>query len=148
MAQEKTKICKRCGVSTPISQFRKDPRLLHGRRNICHQCRRDADNNRYGANKAAGRLKQKKVNLKHTYGISLEQFYSMCEAQEHRCKTCNAHQSELSQSLCVDHDHKTGKIRGLLCKPCNSALGFTKENKATLVNLINYINFYSESPNV
>jgi len=45
------------------------------------------------------------------------------QIQQGRCKMCGIHQSELSRTLCVDHDHKTGLFRGLLCRDCNRILG-------------------------
>jgi len=41
--------------------------------------------------------------------------------------------------LCVDHDHNTGKIRGLLCNTCNRALGLLKDNKQLLINALKYL---------
>jgi len=41
--------------------------------------------------------------------------------------------------LSVDHNHKTGKIRGLLCTKCNTALGIMEENKELMLKLINYL---------
>ena len=48
------------------------------------------------------------------------------------------------QGLCVDHDHKTGQVRGLLCKGCNVALGETKDNVETLKGLIEYVNRFAK----
>jgi hypothetical protein len=55
------------------------------------------------------------------------------------CKDCNIHQSDLNKALSVDHDHKTGKIRGLLCYNCNLALGHTMDNVEILKNLTKYL---------
>ena len=61
----------------------------------------------------------RRVNLKRKYGISLEQFDILLEKQEHRCAVCLKHSSEHKTKFHVDHNHKTGEIRGLLCNFCN-----------------------------
>jgi len=76
---------------------------------------------------------------KREYGITLEQYNEMFTNQNGCCKTCNRHQSEFKQRLVVDHCHKTDKIRGLLCHPCNHALGNVRDNIEILNNLIEYL---------
>jgi len=46
--------------------------------------------------------------------------------------------------LCVDHNHKTNKIRGLLCKDCNLILGFAKDSVGTLLTAVTYLRGYDE----
>lgn len=57
--------------------------------------------------------------LRRIYGISIEQYNTLLRKQRHRCKVCKRHESEFRIKLSVDHDHKTGEIRGLLCTYCN-----------------------------
>ena len=68
----------------------------------------------------------------------------MFEAQNHCCASCKKHQSEFDRVFAVDHNHITGQVRGLLCIPCNVALGMLEEKQESIQNLLNYINFYSE----
>jgi hypothetical protein len=70
--------------------------------------------------------------LKSEYGITIEDYDKMYLKQEGKCAGCKT----FHDVLCVDHNHKTGKIRGLLCRKCNSALGFVEDNVVTLENLI------------
>ena len=69
------------------------------------------------------------------YGVSKEQWEEMYEQQEGKCAICG----KLPKKICVDHDHKTGKVRGLLCDECNRALGFFYDNIKSLKNAINYL---------
>jgi hypothetical protein len=62
-------------------------------------------------------------HLKRLYGITVEDYGRMFIEQNGRCAICGKHQLELSCILGVDHDHVTGKIRGLLCVNCNRNLG-------------------------
>lgn len=62
-------------------------------------------------------------HFKASYGIDLEQYNVMFQKQQGYCKICGKHQSQFKRRLAVDHDHATGKVRGLLCCRCNWAVG-------------------------
>lgn len=70
--------------------------------------------------------KWKNAHLKRMYGITLEEYNQMKQEQNGKCAICSCEekfkQNEKIKNLCVDHDHKTGEIRGLLCHRCNIAL--------------------------
>jgi len=68
--------------------------------------------------------RRKNVILKNVYGITLDDYNRMFNEQEGKCAICQRHQNELTRTLGVDHCHKTNKIRSLLCKNCNVALGY------------------------
>lgn len=72
--------------------------------------------------------KMKNAKLRYAYGITLAEYNKMREVQSDSCAVCKRHESELSKKLVVDHCHTTGKIRKLLCSPCNVRLGVL-ENK-------------------
>ena len=80
--------------------------------------------------KARGKLRsslaRRREWLKGKYGLTLGQYLEMAEAQGHACPLCEricAKSESRESGLHVDHDHKTGKIRGLLCGQCNKLLG-------------------------
>jgi len=81
----------------------------------------------------------KNVELKRDYGITIDDYDNMVKKQQNRCAICNSHQSELKQTLHVDHCHSTGKVRGLLCKKCNSAIGLFEDSQDRLKRAIEYI---------
>ena len=70
-------------------------------------------------------------------GISIEIYNALFDAQLGKCAICLKEPN--GQRLAIDHDHETGKIRGLLCKSCNLGLGFIKEIQY-LDNAIVYLN--------
>lgn len=76
---------------------------------------------------------------KRMFGLDEETYNSMLKEQKECCKICGKHQSEFSKSLCVDHCHKTGKIRGLLCDRCNRSLGTLEDSIPSLKNAIKYL---------
>lgn len=74
----------------------------------------------YGADRAYYLMKGR-INRWKNAGINItfEKYEQLRGAQNYSCAICNTHESRLSKALAVDHDHKTGKIRGLLCMDCN-----------------------------
>lgn len=68
-------------------------------------------------------------NLKSTFGLSKEEYYSMLCTQKGCCLICGKHQSKFKRNLAVDHCHTTGRVRGLLCTTCNSGLGIYEKYK-------------------
>jgi F0F1-type ATP synthase alpha subunit len=89
-------------------------------------------------------LKRKNAVLKNVYGITLVQYNEMFETQEGKCAICQRHQNELTRTLCVDHDHKTNKVRALLCVTCNTDVSVV-ENR--LEEMTNYLNKYRKDLN-
>ena len=77
--------------------------------------------------------------LLQNYGITNQDYEQMLENQGFCCAGCGLHQNILEKKLNVDHDHVTGKVRGLLCGNCNRALGLVKDNMETLVRLQEYL---------
>lgn len=83
----------------------------------------------------------KSTLLKRNYGISLNQFNKILIHQKNHCAICSEF---FVKTPHVDHNHKTGKIRGLLCSRCNLAIGFTRDNIVILENAIKYLRKYME----
>ena len=61
----------------------------------------------------------KENNIKRRYNLTIEEYNQILERQDKKCAICGIHQSKLKRGLFVDHDHKTKKVRGLLCSVCN-----------------------------
>jgi hypothetical protein len=95
------------------------------------------------ANPEKRKLVVKKSWIKCTYGIVYEDYLSMHREQEYRCKICKRHADEFKKGLVVDHNHKTGKVRALLCTNCNSQL-HVLENKELYDKYMNYLNSHEE----
>ena len=82
---------------------------------------------------------RKRYLLKLKYGISLERLKEMADQQKNACAICEKPKIK----LVVDHDHKTGKVRSLVCNQCNTALGLLKEDVFTIKRLVGYIEFHT-----
>lgn len=83
----------------------------------------------------------KDCSLIGLYGITLEQFEELSRQQGGACAICGT-VPYYGKSLCVDHNHDTGYIRGLLCINCNTAIGNFRESKELMRNAIRYLEHY------
>lgn len=81
-------------------------------------------------------------HIKRSYGVTLEEYNQIFEKQGGLCAICKIHQSMLSKSLFIDHNHETGVIRGLLCSNCNFMLGNAKDSSDILSKGIAYLKSY------
>ena len=75
--------------------------------------------------------------LKKRYGLTPDDYNKLLEYQGFSCKICG--KPWTFELPCVDHDHKTGNIRGLLCNACNALLGFAEDNTTILLKSIQYL---------
>ena len=90
-------------------------------------------------------------HMKRHYGITPERYFELLDAQGGKCLGCDYIHDDGGvgkRKLHVDHDHKTGKIRGLLCHQCNAAIGFLREDPARLRRLADYIESHLETRNL
>lgn len=86
-------------------------------------------------------------NLKRLYGITYKDYLELLENQNYRCGICKLTIEEANscnvwgknKRFHVDHNHKTGEIRGLLCNNCNTGLGYFKESPLILKTVIQYL---------
>ena len=89
-------------------------------------------------------IKRKNAMLKYEYGITLDDYNKMFNEQEGKCAICQRHQNELTRTLSVDHDHKTNKVRALLCLTCNTDVSVV-ENR--LEEMTKYLNKHRKNLN-
>lgn len=80
-------------------------------------------------------------NLKYRYGIDQEEYDVILKSQGNKCKICDTKHTG-HKPLCVDHCHNSTRVRGLLCKKCNTSLGLLREDPKIMVNAILYLDAY------
>ncbi|SRR6266446_7107114 len=109
----------------------KDPKIRKQRSNERSLRWRNANLSRDQANK-----------LKYRYGITLNEYSALLEGQAGKCAICgtNIFDKLKKRRLAVDHDHKTGRVRGLLCYMCNIGLGSFLDEVPRLQAAIEYLN--------
>ena len=86
---------------------------------------------------------RRNFDLLRRFGITLNDYNEMLKEQNYACAGCLRPQTDFTKSLAVDHDHKTGKVRGLLCPTCNRLLGQISERQDVLSRLIKYLEKYN-----
>lgn len=76
------------------------------------------------------------VNIRLHYGVSVDDYQRMYDDQRGCCAICFA---PFAGKGCIDHDHDTGRVRGLLCKPCNLAVGQMMDSPERLRSAADYL---------
>jgi 23S rRNA G2445 N2-methylase RlmL len=79
----------------------------------------------------------KNSRLKHAYKISIEEYEKKLKEQNYCCAICNKHRDEFKRNLSVDHNHKTGAVRGLLCVICNTNVGVVEDKLEIIQKYLN-----------
>jgi len=137
------KVCTKCGESKPHTEgfFRhtKDTQHQIDNHYLKVQCR-ECDLAQSKAWQIRNPRGAKRASLKRNYGITLEQYDEMAEAQNWQCLICEKSQPNNDGFLCVDHDHSTKEVRGLLCRKCNLALGNFLDSADLLKKALEYLN--------
>jgi hypothetical protein len=83
--------------------------------------------------------RERELKLLKNYGITLENYDILLESQKGVCAICFTNKPGNKKRFSVDHDHKTGKVRGLLCDKCNRGLGYFNDNFEILEKAIKYL---------
>ena len=133
MDRTPTKYCRGCGETKSKSAFSRQKNLKDGRKHRCKECVK--------IYRAAhlGIVKYNREKNLARYGLSVQDYNRMFNKQKGCCAICGQHQSELRQALCIDHNHKTNQVRGLLCGNCNRGLGCFHESRGIFIKAIQYL---------
>lgn len=164
--QKINKICNRCDEDKSTDEFYKHKRHKDGLSTLCKKCtkvsvKKYQDENKIIINEKqrkfyknnSDRIKQdvkdwhkrnpdwqKNYDLQRTYGITLEQYNELVKEQNGLCAICKK-----PKKLHVDHNHKTSKVRKLLCGSCNTAIGLLNEDTEIMKNCIEYLVIYADN---
>lgn len=143
--------CKICNQSKPLMEFYQtvrngSPYGYHGK---CKSCYVKKQQENYDP------IKKRDENLKRVYGIGIEEYNTLLEKQNNRCAICESTDPKGRKSgrgggvdvFYVDHDHKTGNVRGLLCNICNRTMGYVGENSNVLEEMIKYLQKHATNTN-
>lgn len=103
------------------------------------------DKKRYFNNKEQDLIRRRNAVLKSEFGITRDDYNRMLNEQNNVCAICfkpeydKDARTKKIKSLAVDHCHDTGKVRGLLCRKCNTAIGLFQEDINIINNCVNYL---------
>lgn len=161
----KTKVCGRCKKEKEVSFFYKDSTRKDGYRGWCKECVKKHTKVYYQQNKEYydqyrkdnhERIKENRKryyqqnkerirehDLKNKYNITIEQYNKILLQQNNVCWICGEPETLIIYgkriNLAVDHNEKTGEVRGLLCSSCNKGIGYLKHNPFILIKAIKYL---------
>ena len=129
------KNCSKCKQGKELSEFhkQKDRKNGLGLKSECKECTKEYRQKYYlkhqerEINRAIGYRSQHKEQIKNNYykrkyGLTTNTIDQMFAAQGQKCAICKSTESKSKHSWHTDHDHKTDKVRGILCQPCNMSL--------------------------
>lgn len=149
------KTCAKCKIEKSLENFSIDRKKKDGKSSQCRSCVNIAGKAHYWANvekyaekgrkwKSAHPERYRNVDrntaLKRVYGISESDYEKILAAQDGGCRICGSVELEKKKKvLSIDHDHKTGKVRGILCNKCNQGLGMFKDSSSLLTSAIDYL---------
>ena len=159
------KVCTKCDEAKLLSEFPKRAKGLGGYSSQCKVCsleyyrtyraanreKTNATGARYykahRAEVAARKRVQRAENpekcaslaLQTKYGITLADYDEMLETQGGGCAICGKTSGENGRRLCVDHDHETDEVRGLLCDACNRGLGYFRDDSEICRQVMLYL---------
>lgn len=142
-----SKRCPHCGKVKHTTEFTRQ-KSNYGKWGFSSWCK-ECDNKRskeYRINNPEKRKRlYRKHNLKSKYGLTIEDIEIMLKNQNYKCAICGKeiflHGASMDNNKIarVDHNHETGKVRGLLCNDCNRGIGLLKDNPLFLANAIKYL---------
>jgi len=139
IAPEGMKVCGRCEQTKPLDDFPRATGKLDGRFGYCTVCTRARNGERTPEARRRWHLKQK-------YGMTVEEYDELLARQGGACATCRQPPPDRPRRprdplvfFPVDHDHRTGRVRGLLCFRCNTVLGQVDDDVELLQSLIEYL---------
>ena len=124
-ARNRPGICSTCGCRAAVAGLKS-----------CQSCR-EKRKKQY-ANSAPLRERHYFAGVKRKYGLTRERYYELFAFQKGCCAICDE-----KRPLVVDHDHATGRVRGLLCQICNRFLGKSGDRVAYFGNVIAYLLVHS-----
>lgn len=130
------KTCGRCRVSKPYDAFNKHKR--DGYDFYCKPCKKERHTEWRKANPEKAAAIYAKAARKQNYGITQSEYEELLLIHGSTCSLC----LEDKPKLVIDHDHATGKVRGLICHKCNNGLGAFRDDVELLQKAIRYLKEY------
>jgi hypothetical protein len=130
--------CTICGEWKVFEDFHRNVKGPNGRHSQCRECQNQRKRDRRKTTPESPEFRRKH-SLKTRYGMSLDDYDRKFSGQGYVCEICK----EPPKRPCVDHNHTTGAIRGILCHRCNIALPYV-EDKVSRARAITYLEKYSE----
>lgn len=133
--------CSRCAKIKKNKEFYQCKGNKKGRNytSFCRNCRKGYDPKEYSSSE-----RRREYLVNRNFGLSSKEYSNLKEQHNNSCAICDISFKTLGKRLSIDHDHSTGKIRGLLCPKCNTALGLLRDDIKLLEKMLKYLYKYKE----
>jgi len=134
------KQCQRCKKRKSLKHFGpRSNRKAHPYKSICKPC----EAGQQAELRASDPTYRMRSALKTMYGITIEQYNEMLDRQGGVCAICGEEETRTNKgtirALCVDHNHDTGMVRGLLCANCNNGIGYLGDSADRVRSALEYL---------
>lgn len=126
------KVCSKCNTEKSLDNFGVNKANKDGLQYHCKVCIRNYARKAYSPEYRANK------NLRRKFGMTVEDYDVMLEQQGGKCAICKSEEPK-GKRFSVDHNHKTGEVRGLLCNPCNAAIGLLKDSPEVIESAKEYL---------
>lgn len=137
--ENKAKECYGCGVRKPFSAYYATEKMPDGHMARCKECSNKVRLEAF-KKKPVDPDKRRKHLLKYKYGVAYEWYEGLLQEQQGGCAICGSDvPAKGRKHLCVDHDHSTGAVRGILCSDCNIGISHFKDSPDRLRAAAKYI---------
>lgn len=127
----------------PLSEFNKSKNTPDGLDYRCQKCARQHSRLYREQNPDKAKRAVRAATIKKKFNITLEQYEELLTQQEYKCAICGCdyqtYKQEKNAEFCIDHNHSTGEVRGLLCSVCNKVLGQLQDNPYILRKAAEYL---------
>lgn len=132
------KSCTKCNVEKSLLEFVPNKKMFSRVGSWCRDCLNAHNRQVYNlevepraytkwedyVREDPDRANRRRYTIQKKYGLTIQEFVDMLDQQDHKCGLCAKPISEIdSRKWAIDHDHSTGKVRGILCYGCNGKLG-------------------------
>lgn len=131
------KACTICKEVKPRAEYYSHNKRRDGLQTACVSCVKRTNKEKYESDKEAWHYVRRDNALRVKFGIGLDEWLTMYEAQGRVCAICKSQRTK--RQLHVDHCHRTGKVRALLCGKCNAGIGYFDENAEWLRAAAEYV---------
>lgn len=139
--QPTLKKCNKCKLEKPLKHYTKNSLQRDGLCPTCRECYRIYANNYIQRKDREEPGKRWDGVIQARYGISIEQYKALLVEQGGGCALCGSPdpRNRNVQHFCIDHDHQTKEVRGLLCYRCNRGIGLLQDDPEVLAKGVEYL---------
>ncbi len=138
-----SKVCSACKIEKNGTEFHRRSELRGGFSASCKVCDRRKDRRRYSDHTAKRRDHAWWSGLKWRFGLTKAQWHALMDTQKNKCAICNCDVSrnnvDKKFDACLDHNHTTMKIRGILCRRCNQGIGLLRDSSEIAASAAEYL---------